>query len=101
MRHRAIARSFAAKSGVNAVQHGLVPAGAEPFASNRVFDRSVLLEDVEGHSPKGADVCHDILTFSVRVLGHRLLTLPLPRIDVEEAIEVDSMFSVGGLLNAL
>ena len=49
----AIACSSGLKCGVNAVEDGFVPAGAEAFAADVLFEGSVLPENVEGKSSEG------------------------------------------------
>ena len=41
------------KTSVDVIQDALVPAGAEPFAADVLFDRRVALENCQCHSPKG------------------------------------------------
>ena len=38
---RAIARSSGVKTGVDPIQHGVIPSGSHTFAANVVFDSSV------------------------------------------------------------
>ena len=49
---RAIARSSAVKTGVDPIQHGVIPSGSHTFAANVVFDSSVTLQNIQSHTPK-------------------------------------------------
>lgn len=46
---RAIARSIAVKSGVDAIQDGVIPASSKSFAANVVFHGSVTLQNIQCH----------------------------------------------------
>ena len=49
---RAIARSSAVKTGVDPIQHCVIPSGSHSFATNVVFDSSVALKNIQSHTPK-------------------------------------------------
>ena len=60
----------AGKTLVNCVEGGLVPAGAESFAANALFEGSVPLKNVRGHAAKGrGDFRRGTLANAAGVLG--------------------------------
>ncbi len=46
----AIARSSAVKSGVNAIQDGVIPSRSHAFSANVVFHSSVALQNIQCHA---------------------------------------------------